>query len=88
MKAKKENKVYRITEDQKKRYLAEGYDIYDEEGNVQEYSPLKKIPFGEYMKAVQEIGKLRERITELETLTDTKQEKEPEKKAGSKKAGE
>ena len=32
MKAVKENKVYRIeTESQKKRYLNEGFDIYDEE---------------------------------------------------------
>lgn len=84
MKAKKENKIYTInTEQEKQRYLKEGYDIHDDEGNVLEYSPLKKIAFSEYMKAVKEIGRLQEEITALQAARQ-----EPAKKAESKKAGE
>ena len=54
MKAKKDNKIYRINDAQKKRYLADGYDIYDDEGNLLEYSPLKKIEYNKYVKVVQE----------------------------------
>ena len=49
MKARKENKVYSITtEQEKQRYLKEGYDIYSDEGKLQEYSPLKKISYSQY----------------------------------------
>lgn len=37
MKASKENKVYTIDETQKDYYVAQGYDISDDEGNVIEY---------------------------------------------------
>lgn len=98
MKAKKENKVYLINTDQEKqRYLKEGFDIYDDEGNVQEYSPQKKIPYSEYMRAAKEIERLQnlaaERNTEIEALKAEIAElraakQEPAKKAESKKAGE
>lgn len=42
MRAKKDNKVYRIDPDSKKRYMDEGYDIYDDNGNLIQHSPLKK----------------------------------------------
>lgn len=66
MKAKKENKIYRIdTESEKKRYLNEGFDIYDDEGKVLEYSPKKKIAYGEYVKLQKENNALQ---AELEAL--------------------
>ena len=94
MKAKKENKVYSInTEQEAQRYLKDGYDIYDDDGNVREYSPKKKIAFSEYMKAVKEIERLQDLAAENEelkaeiaSLRVAKQE--PVKKAESKKAGE
>lgn len=91
MKAKKENKVYAInSEQEKQRYLKEGYDIYDDDGNIMEYSPKKKIAFSEYMKLVRENEQLHARVAELETKEEsaTKPENEPEKKAGTKKVGE
>ncbi len=98
MKAKKENKVYSInTVQEAQRYLKNGYDIYDDDGNVREYSPKKKIAFSEYMKAVKEIERLRdlaaERYTENEALKAEiaalqAPKQEPVKKAESKKAGE
>lgn len=49
MKAKRENKVYSITtEQEKQRYLKEGYDIYTDDGELLEYSPLKKISYSQY----------------------------------------
>lgn len=66
MKAKKENKVYKITtESEKQRYLKEGYDIYDDNGNIIEYSPLKKIEYSKYANVVAENTALK---TELEEL--------------------
>lgn len=98
MKAKKENKVYSInTEQEAQRYLKDGYDIYDDDGNVREYSPKKKIAFSEYMKAVKEIERLQdlaaERYAENEALKAEiaslrVAKQEPVKKAESKRAGE
>lgn len=87
MKAKKDNKIYRITEDNKKRYLNEGYDIYNDNGEVMEYSPKKKVLFGDYMRAVKEIESLRERVKELESV-ESVPEVAPAEKRASKKAGE
>ena len=78
MKAKKENKVYTINTDQEKsRYLKEGYDIYDDNGNLLEHSPLKKIAYSEYAKLLAENTALKARVAELEAA-------EPEKKTGKK----
>lgn len=67
MKAKKENKVYKIaTEQERQRYLKEGFDIYDDEGHLKEYSPLKKIEYGKYAALEEENGSLRETVRRLE----------------------
>lgn len=60
IKAKKENKVYTITEQQKGRYLQEGYDIYDGEGNLLQHSPKKKIEYGKYAELREELDALKE----------------------------
>jgi len=60
IKAKRENKVYTISEQQKKRYLQEGYDIYDGEGNLLEHSPKKKISYSEYEAVCKERDALKE----------------------------
>lgn len=65
MKAKKENKVYTIDETRKKAYLNEGYDIYDENDKLIEYSPKKLIAYAEYMKKVNENEKLTDQVQEL-----------------------
>ncbi len=52
MKARKENKVYTISENEKKRYLNTGFDIYDDDGELIEHSPLKKITVAEHEKEV------------------------------------
>lgn len=55
MKAKKDNKVYSITtEQEKQKYLRDGYDIYDDDGNLLEYTPQKKVAYSEYAKLQKE----------------------------------
>lgn len=94
MKAKKENKVYVInTEQEAQRYLKEGYDIYDNDGNIQEYSPQKRIAYSEYAKAVKEIKRLQTVAAEKEAENEALKAEiaalqQPAKKAESKKAGE
>ena len=94
MKAKKENKVYTInTEQEAQRYLKDGYDIYDDDGNGRDYSPKKKIAFSEYMKAAKEIERLQELVAERNAENEALKAEiavlqAPAKKTESKKAGE
>ena len=96
MKAVKGNKEYTIDESQQKGYQDSGFDILDDDGIVIAYGRGKTVPFSDYMKAVEEIGRLHKRIAELEAENEIPKEeipkkeipKEPEKKAGTKKAGE
>lgn len=65
MKAKKENKVYTIDEPQKQRYLNEGYDIYGDNEELLEHSPLKLIKYSEYDKLLKEKKALEEKIAKM-----------------------
>lgn len=86
MKAKKDNKIYRITtEQEKQRYLKAGYDIYDDEGNLVEYSPLKKVKYSEYDAVMKELKEKREESEALKAEIKelkTKREKTVSGKAG------
>lgn len=53
--ARKENKEYRITDSMKSAYLNDGYDIYNEKGEIIEHSPKKTITINEHLKAVAEL---------------------------------
>lgn len=53
MKAVKANKQYTITETEKKSYLAQGFDIIDDNGTV-EHSPQATVPYSEYEKLLNE----------------------------------
>lgn len=86
MRAKKENKSYRITtEQEKQRYLKEGYDIYDEKGNLLEYSPTKKIAYSKYAELLEENKALRARI-ESETASAENDVKKNSREAGEQDA--
>lgn len=69
MKAVKGNKVYTVDEASKKDYLAQGYDITDDEFNVIERSPTATVPYREYEKVVKENEQLR---AELEAASTAK----------------
>ena len=70
MKATKGNKVYTITEEQRKFYVDAGYDVMDDEGEVVEYGKGKTVPYAEYATVKKELD-------ELKAAQDT--EKPPEK---------
>lgn len=65
--AQKENRVYRVTEENKKDYLKRGFDIYDEDGNLVEANPNKTISYAEHMKEVEKLQK------EIEKLKSSKE---------------
>lgn len=96
MRAEKGNKVYTIDESMKAQYLADGFDIVNDDGNVEAYGKGKMISIEEYMGAVKEIEKLHKRIGELEAelkkaedeLPAVPETNEPSTKKGAKKAGE
>ena len=59
MKALKDNKVYTIDETQKAHYVALGFDIQDDEGNVIAYGQGKTVPYEKYMAVVKELEELK-----------------------------
>lgn len=82
LEARKENKVYKIDEASKQRYLMEGFDVYDENGIV-EYSPLKTIRYNDHLKIVNELMKenqdLKAKLALLEVEKETDKEAKEEK---------
>ncbi len=67
MKAVKGNKVYTVDEVSKKDYLAQGYDITDDNFNVIERSPSATVPYREYDKVVKENEQLRAELDAAST---------------------
>lgn len=65
MKAVKENKVYTVDEVSKAEYLAQGFDIVDDNGNVIETSAKKTVPYAEYQKVVAENKRLKAENSKL-----------------------
>lgn len=72
--ARKENKEYTINEHQKALYLKDGYDIYDDNGKIVEYSPNKKITYNEHVKIVTE---LKAQIEELKSKVGVEKVEKP-----------
>lgn len=75
LEARKENKVYKIDETMKDRYLKEGFDVYNENGEIVEHTPLKKIKYSDHLKAIadkdKEISALKETVTTLQSQETT-----------------
>lgn len=59
MKAVKANKQYTISETEKPSYLAQGYDILDDNGSVIEHSPQAAVSYSEYEKLLNENAALK-----------------------------
>ena len=62
MKAVKENKVYTITEQQRKAYVAQGFDITDDNGRIIEYAAGKTVPFAQYADVLEENKRLKQQF--------------------------
>lgn len=65
MYAVKANKMYQVDDTSKKTYLAQGYDIQDEKGNVIERSPKSTVPYAEYAKVVKELEDSKSRMANM-----------------------
>lgn len=76
MNAVKDNKVYRIREEQKKAYLAQGFDITDDKGNVIERSPKSTVSYAEYEK-------VKNQLEELQRGMGQQKEEPPEEVKGA-----
>ncbi len=78
LEARKENKVYQINNQQKDRYLKEGFDIY-EDGQIVEHTPKKVIKYSDHLSkmktATAEIELLKTELDSKETAT-AEQDKE------------
>jgi hypothetical protein len=77
MLAQKDNKTYTISEAEKKMYLADGYDIYSDEGELLERSPSAAVSWAVHERALA-------RIKELEAELAEKEGKESEQSKGGK----
>lgn len=81
MKAVKKNRQYTITEADQKRFVAQGYDIFDDDGNCIAYGAGKTVPFMQYKKALDEIARLEAENAELRKAKTEKKSKSKAKKA-------
>lgn len=59
MYAIKANKIYEVDNNSKKAYLAQGYDITDEKGNIIEHSPKATVSYSEYEKVTKQLEELK-----------------------------
>lgn len=84
MLAQKENKTYRITEAEKKMYLADGYDIYGDEGELVERSPSTTVSWEVHSKALARIKELEAEFSEKKGAEPEQDDAKPEQSKGSK----
>ena len=67
MYAIKGNKQYTLTnEAERKNYLAQGYDIVDDDGDIIEYSPTKTMPFKQVAETIKNAERLEKQNAALE----------------------
>lgn len=71
MKATKGNKTYTISEQEEKRYVLEGFDIQDDNGNIVKYGRGKVVTYEEYQTVLNENKELK---AELEALKVQKED--------------
>lgn len=65
LKAVKGNKVYKIEETEKRKFLAQGYDIYGEDGEIVEHSAKSTVPYKQYAALETQNKKLEAELEEL-----------------------
>ncbi|MFV0401682.1 MAG: hypothetical protein ACK5LX_13850 [Oscillospiraceae bacterium] len=63
MYAKKGNIIYQVdTIQQKDHYLAQGYDLYNAQGEIVKHNPAKTIAYSEYEQLLEENKQLKEQL--------------------------
>ncbi len=75
MKAVKGNKVYTITESEKKAYQDAGYDIFDDKGNVEAYGRGKTVSYEQYVELEKENTSLKKKVASFEKEAKTAKDK-------------
>ncbi len=78
MKAVKDNKVYNVDEVTKSEYLAKGFDIVDDNGNLIERSPSSIVSRKEYDELLSKYNELFAKYSEL-----VEKNEQPKKKGKS-----
>lgn len=79
MRAKKSNKSYSIEASEAKKFQTQGYDIYDDDGNLIAFGAGKMIPAEAYLtllKEKMELEKLLEENSSKGVMKEAKKEKE------------
>mgnify|MGYP001115663024 CR=1 FL=1 len=66
MKASKDNKVYTIDVAQKEYYIAQGYDISDDEGNIVSYGAGKSVSYKEHKELEEKYAELEKKYSAIE----------------------
>lgn len=68
MKAIKGNKSYTVnTESEANAYLAQGYDVYDDNGTLKEYGVGKTVPLEKFSAVEKENAKLKAELKKLKS---------------------
>ena len=76
MVAIKENRQYTINDTDIQSFAKEGYDVYDDHGNIVAYGMGKSVPYEKYMKLMGTVEALQEEIIELrEKVKDLEKKK-------------
>lgn len=70
MRAEKGNKVYTITEKEKASYVADGFDIYDEDGKLIASGKGKTVSVEEYEKLKARNQELEAALAKVEKASD------------------
>ena len=65
MVAIKDNRQYTITEADVQSFANDGYDVFDDNGNLVAYGVGKSVPYEKYMKLMEQTEKLQDEIIEL-----------------------
>lgn len=73
MKAVKANKQYSIGAAEKASYLAQGFDIIDDNGVVIERSPQSTVPYAKYKELLSQNDRLKAELEQLKA--DSKKKK-------------
>ncbi len=82
MLAIKENRQYTITEVDVQSFTNDGYDVYDDNGNLVAYGVGKTVPFEQYAKLMEQNEKLQDEIIDLREEVKALTKKSETKKKG------
>ena len=80
MQAVKENRVYTITEADVESFRKEGYDIYNDSGEIVAYGAGKSISYDKYAELVNQYEQLMEENAELASKIKKLEKKAKEEK--------